>query len=384
MKTLYIITGEASGDFLGAELIKSLRKKDSTIQIIGIGGPLIEEQGLKSLFPMSEFSLMGLFEILPQIWMLLKRVSQTVDHIIETQPDAVITIDSPGFCKRVVRLVKKRLKKQHIEKNIKFYHYVAPSVWAWRPKRAKKIAKLVDHLFCLLPFEPPYFHKHGLKATFIGHQLVSDIDRVNNEKEKNCFNVLLLPGSRKSEINTLLQTFLNVVKRIQKEKLFDKPVRFLLPTLPHLKEMVADTVVQNNLQKEVEIVIDHLKKDHLFSNAHFALAASGTVSLELAKFRIPHIIAYKVNFFTAFILRFLITTEYKALPNILAKKEIVPECIQEKCTEDYIFEQFKKIIKNNELSSELHKAFLQISPPSDMSSSMLCADVILGDIKNRQ
>lgn len=372
-KTIYIIAGEASGDVLGAPLVKELKKKDYSI--IGVGGPLMEKEGLKSLFPMHELSIMGIFEIIPRIFHLKKRIKETVQDIIKNQPDAVITIDSPGFSKRVVKQTKHHLKNSSIQKKIYFLHYVAPSVWAWRPGRAKKMSHLFHHLFCLLPFEPPYFIKHQLPTTFVGHTLV---DYKNNKlnKPNNCINILLLPGSRKHEIQKLLPIFLETLEEIIFSKILTKPINVYLPTHASLKQEVQNILKKTKLHKIINIIEKHDDKTKAFENAHYAIAASGTVSLELAKYKVPHVIAYKVNMFTAFILKFLLKSQYIALPNILAKKEIVPECLQGKCTKKNIFKAFNSLIQQKDCHEELYQSFLQLTPPDNKTSAEICADIV--------
>jgi lipid-A-disaccharide synthase len=383
MKKVYIIAGESSGDVLGAALMKSLKKKNIQLVFKGIGGPLMKDEGLISFFPMKDLAIMGVFEIIPHIFKLLKRIKDTVSHIIAEQPDVVITIDSPGFCKRVMERVQKKLKNDLLYgKKPLFFHYVAPSVWAWRPGRAKKIAKIADHLFCLLPFEPAYFTPHGLDATFVGHQLASNFVERLPAKANDGVNILLLPGSRKGEIERLLPIFLQVVKRIENDHFFDKPIHFILPTLSHVIDLVKSILIKYEMVESVHLVESVDKKNQVFEQAHFAIAASGTVSLELAKYAIPHVIAYKINRLTGYLIKFLLKTEYVALPNILSQREIVPECLQTNCNEEYIYEQFKKVVYEDNIPMLLQQAFLKLRPADNKSSSDICADVIYEKIGN--
>lgn len=358
-KTLYIIAGEASGDFLGANLIKALKEKDPHVIVCGIGGKRMQEQGLKSLFDMQELSVMGIFEIIPQVFNLLKRINQTVQDIKTIKPDAVICIDSPGFCKRVLNKIAVLPCKK--------YYYVAPSVWAWRPKRAEVLAKLVDHLFCLFPFEPPYFTKYGLPTTFVGHPL---LEKMPESMEKDKDAILLLPGSRRREIKTLLPLFLDVATLIKNKVCTN--AQFYLPTLPHLVEDVQEII----RKYDVHIHVVSENHDVFFKKATFALASSGTVSLELCMYQVPHVIAYKVSSLTAFLLRFLIKIPYAALPNILAGKQLVPECIQENCNVDQIYQAFLTL--KPETALDLHQTFCMLkSAHPTKTPSDLCADIIL-------
>ena len=208
-RLVYIIAGEVSGDALGAALIRELRKKyKGQIEFVGIGGDLMEAEGVNSLFPISEMAVMGIFELLPHMKCLMKRIEQTVADVLSKKPAALITIDSKAFTMRVAKRIHKR--QSGVKRRIRLIHMVAPTVWAWRPGRAKQIAKFLDHLLTLFPFEPPYFTRHGLKTTFVGHPAAEQPKgdgagyRQLFNIEKNAKVVTLLPGSRPGEVNRLL------------------------------------------------------------------------------------------------------------------------------------------------------------------------------------
>lgn len=339
-KKIYIIAGEASGDQIGAHLMTALKERHASYIFYGIGGNQMKDAELKPLFPIDELSIMGLAEIIPHIRRIFKRIRQTVSHIIEVQPDVLITIDSSGFTHRVIKRVKKQVKKRKLP-YIPAVHYAAPPVWAWRPWRAKSVAKFLDHLLCLYPFEPPYFTKHGLKATFVGHPITEKnitCHQNNDVKEKN---ILLLPGSRTSEIELLLPIFLDVAQKIYN----DQKCQFLLPTLPHLQKKI-ESIIPHSLP--VQVTSNVVKKEAFFQIANSAIAASGTVSLELAQYNIPHVIAYKASAITAFLLKRLIKIPFVALPNILANRYIVPELLQENCDSQNIYNAFQTIKKENQ------------------------------------
>lgn len=372
MKKIYIIAGESSGDFLGSELIKSVKKKIPDIHIMGVGGPLMKREGLQSLFDTAELSVMGIIEVIPSLFHILKRIDQTVADILTQKPDVLVTIDSSGFCNRVIKKLKKKTKE------IPCIHYVAPQVWAWKPGRAKKLGSFVDHLLCLLPFEPKYFIKYGLGATFVGHPLTQRPVELSL-KDETLQNILILPGSRKKEVETLLPIFLNVCQKISDENLFKKPLHFFLPTLPHLEKIVKEMVEKSGLS--IMITTDPLIKEEFFLKAHTALAASGTVSLELAKYSIPHIIAYKMNFFTATLLKIFIKVQYVSLVNILSGKKIIPECLQEECHEEIILKELINVQKTQK--NDLNEAFqLLKSPDEKLTSSDLCVEVIQNIVKS--
>lgn len=365
---IYIIAGEASGDQIGAKLMAALKERDVSYEFHGIGGDKMQAAGLQSLFPMQELSIMGLAEIVPHIRRIFKRIKQTVDHVIETQPDVLITIDSSGFTHRVIKRVKKQIIKQNLP-YIPSVHYAAPPVWAWRPWRAKSVAKFLDHLLCLYPFEPPYFTKHGLKATFVGHPITEKNITIEHNEGGTDENILILPGSRLSEINLLLPTFLEVAQKIHSHK----KCQFLLPTLPHLIDRINPLIPQN---LPVKLTTDLTEKELFFQKATSAIAASGTVSLELAHYHIPHIIAYKASSITAFLLKILIKTRYVALPNILANKHIVPELLQENCRAETIYKAFQEIDAKNQRKA-LKEVFEKLyCKQKDLTPSQYAAQII--------
>lgn len=320
-----LIAGEASGDLIGGRLIESLKNKAPyPISFCGIGGESMKKAGLSSLFPMTDLSIMGLVEIIPHIPRLLKRLSETTAMIMAEKPDIVVTIDAPGFSFRLA----KRLKK----KGITLIHYTAPTVWAWRPKRAKKMAQIYDHLLCLFPFEPPYFTSWGLNTTYVGHPLLDQpFDRKGNKAAlpPSPHQICLLPGSRRAEVKTLLPIFLQALRRLDKKY---PHLSYVLPTLPHLTPIVMDIIKKAENPVNITVIDDRQRGMIALQNSTAALAASGTVSLELALWRIPMVIAYRVSPFTEMILRILIKTPYVSLVNILENQEIVPELLQKNCT----------------------------------------------------
>ncbi len=328
-----MIAGETSGDVLGGRLMAAMQSQGN-FSFNGVGGDLMTSQGLKNLFPMSDLSLMGIFEILPKLPTLIKRINQTVADIVDKQPDVVITIDAPDFCKRVVKKVRKKCP------NTKFVHYVAPTVWAWRSGRAKTMAELFDGLICLLPFEPQYFEKHGLKAQFCGHPIVEKID-LSVVKRPND-HVLILPGSRRGEIKRMAPVFADTFKQM---KIMNPDLEGRIVALPHLK----DDIAEHFFGMDVTYIDPNMRYD-AFKTAPFALATSGTVGLELAVAQCPHVIAYKMNALTWWVLNRMAYVKHAHLVNIMEGAEVIPECIQEKCTADEIMNAVKGY-SNSDLSA---------------------------------
>jgi lipid-A-disaccharide synthase len=328
---IYIIAGEASGDLLGARVMSRLKEKNADIRFVGIGGAKMTEQGLDSLFPMEELSLMGLTEIIPHLPMLYKRIKQTISDVLQQRPDMLLSIDSPGFCFHVA----KRLKG----KNIKLVHYVAPSVWAWKPGRAKKVSGFLDLLLVLLPFEPPYFEQVGLATTFVGHSVVEGgADKGDGKGFRKRHNIasqstvlVMLPGSRRGEVNRLLDVFGRTALYLSK----DHPdMTIVIPVFGPLFEVISDGVKQWSV--DVRIVEGDKEKFDAFAAADIALAASGTVALELAMAGTPTVIGYKVHPVSAWLVKRLIKTTYVNLINIVLNREVVPELLQENCRPDLL------------------------------------------------
>ncbi len=323
---IFLIAGEPSGDILGGRLMAAL-KDSGDMRFAGIGGQYMTRQGLESLFPMRELSLMGLAEVLPHIPRLLRRIRQTADKVRELKPDILITIDAPDFNFRVAR----RLKGE----GIPLVHYVAPSVWAWKPGRARKIAGFLDHIMTLLPFEPPYFETEGLAATFVGHPVVeSGADKGNGVEFRRRHNIsadvpliCVLPGSRHSETARLLPIFSETLG-ILKKKMPD--LQAVVPTMPGVAKEVAEAV--SGWPVPVQMVEGNEHKFSSFAASDVALAASGTVALELAMAGTPTVIAYKMNPLTGWLASLLIRVRFANIVNIILDREAVPERLQKNCT----------------------------------------------------
>ena len=334
--TLFLIAGEPSGDVLGARLIAALKAQagDRPLRFVGVGGPRMVAEGLETLFPMSDLALMGVFELLPKLPRLIGRLNQTVRAIRDIHPDAVITVDAPGFSFRV----GKRLRaSRHPVREVPLIHYVAPTVWAWRPERAKKIAAFLDHLLVILPFEPPWFEREGLACTFVGHSIIEsgadtgdgDAFRARHRLGPEDRLIAVLPGSRTTELARLLPDFRATLERLAPTH---PGLVAAVPAVPHLAERVR-TAVKDWPVRTIVIEGD-AEKYGAFAAAEAALAASGTVALELALARLPAVIAYRLHPLTVALYRRLIKTKYANLVNIMHDRMVVPELLQENCTPD--------------------------------------------------
>jgi len=343
--TIYLIAGEASGDLLGAHLMRSLKAQHGgDIRFHGVGGDKMAAEGLASLFPYQELSMLGVVEILPTIFNTFARIRLTVEDVEFKQPDMVITIDSPGFCFRVVeRLREKKLAA-------KFVHYVAPTVWVYKPQRAEKCAKLFDHMLVLLPFEPPYFERVGLPCTWVGHPVVAETPIGDGARFREKYQIAndvplfcLLPGSRKSEVERHMP-------------IFGQALLLLAAQFPNLAMAVA---VPANVMPFVApffegcpfravITADEQDKKDAFAAANFAIVKSGTVTLEVAMAGVPMVVAYRVHPLTAWWLRRLNISTFANLINILTQQEVIPELLQELCTPEMIAETTLQLLTHPE------------------------------------
>ncbi len=379
---IFIVAGEPSGDVLAARLMKGLKdlSGDRGIEFNGVGGPLMAEQGLKSLFPMDELSIMGIAEVLPQIPALLKRIKQTADAAVDFQPDAFITVDAPDFSFRVA----KKLENLPCPK----IHYVAPSVWAWREGRAAKIARLYDHVLTLLPFEPPYFEKEGMAASFVGHSIIEsgagDGDGVAfrnaHQIDKDVPLLMVLPGSRRSEVNRHLEVFKQTVLQVQKSV---PDLQVVIPVVGKSAEIVREAIATWSLP--VVIVQNPDEKYDAMAACDVALAASGTVGLELALANLPSVIAYRMHPITAYLARKLVKLKYVNLINILEDTEIVPEHILENCLVERLAPELIQLF-TDELAREQqktgYKAAVQKLKSGDELPGVKAAQAVLTEISN--
>ncbi len=344
---VFLVAGEPSGDRLGAALMEGLRDLVPGVAFDGVGGPLMQAQGLTSRFPMSELSVMGLVEVLPKFFHLKRRIAETAQAVLDTRPDVLITIDSPDFSLRVAKLVK-------AASSIRTVHYVAPSVWAWRPGRADKMAKVIDHVLALLPFEPPYMERAGMECDFVGHPVVNE--PVATEADIKDFRashdlgdaplVLALPGSRRGEVDRLAPVFGEALRLY----LHDRPeTRVVVPAVAHMVEAVS-AHLQNWPGNPVVVDPRDLPSDQAqaqkraaFAAADLALAASGTVSLELAAQATPMVIAYNLNWLTTQIARRMVNLDTVTLVNLVSDTRAVPECLLDDCQPDKIAAALKTV-----------------------------------------
>ena len=344
---VFILAGEASGDRLGAALMAGLMTL-TDVDFEGIGGPLMQAEGLKSLFPMDELSVMGITEVLPKYRHLKRRIRQTAEAVLGCGADVLITIDSPDFSLRVAKLVKER-------SNLRTVHYVAPSVWAWRAGRAAKMAKVIDHVLALLPFEPPYMRTAGMDCDFVGHPVVSEPQASEAEiadfRSRHDLNespvMLVLPGSRKGEVGRLGPIFGRALGPVLEKH---PDLRLVVPTTAHvaplLREVVADWPAQPLILDPSDMKSDlyNIEKKSAFGAASGALAASGTVSLELAASATPMVIAYDVSWLSRQVIAAMLKVDTLTLVNLVSETRVIPECNGKHCNPSEISAALLKML----------------------------------------
>ncbi len=341
----FLIAGEPSGDRLGAALMAGLKDLCPAARFEGIGGPAMQAEGLESLFPMEELSVMGIAEILPKYFHLKRRIREAASQVLAEEPVALITIDSPDFCLRVARIVKDAAPE------IPTIHYVAPSVWAWRLGRARKMARVIDHVLALLPFEPPYMEAAGMSCDFTGHPVVAE--PVATPAEAAAFRarqgiapdaplLAVLPGSRRGEVTRLLAPFGETVAGLAQ---LWPDLRVVLPSPTHLADFVEAAVADWPAQPVVLKAPDLATRIAAFAAADAALAASGTVSLELAAQNCPMVIGYDMAPLTLWLMRRLIRIDTVTLVNLVSETRTVPEFIGGECRAERLVPALAQLLR---------------------------------------
>jgi lipid-A-disaccharide synthase len=372
-----IVAGEESGDLLGYDLVKALQELTGrSIVLVGTGGRHLEELGLRSLFDSSEIALMGVAAILRDLPRLIRRIGQTARAIVAEKPDCLITIDSPEFSLRVAKNVRAA------DPTIPIVHYVCPSVWAWRPGRALAMRPYVDHILCLLPFEPAELGRlGGPQGTFVGHRLATEpgiasaaaLQATRKRMDDGVHNLLLLPGSRRSEVNSLLEPFAQTVEVLQRR---GHRLRLLMPTVPRLVEHLRARTA--NWPEEPEIIVDAARKWQAFGVADAALIASGTVSLELALSGVPFISCYKIDTVGMMFHR-LVTVWSAVLPNIIADRSIVPEFYNQYVRPEHLARDLEALLSESAMRTWQEDGFAEVARQmkTDKPSGVLAAEIVL-------
>ncbi|MCC2651528.1 MAG: lipid-A-disaccharide synthase [Microvirga sp.] len=328
--TVWIVSGEESGDQLGAKLMRSLKARlgAERLRFGGVGGHAMRQEGLNSLFPLEEIAVMGIVAVIARLPAILKRIRMTADAVVAAKPDMLVIIDSPDFTHRVAKAVRKRAP------SIPIVDYVSPSVWAWRPGRAAKMRAYVDHLLALLPFEPEAHQRlGGPPTTYVGHPLIERLDEIRpapgerQRVEGQPINLLVLPGSRRSEVSRLMEPF-GAALALLKER-SARPFEVTIPAVPHVADEIRARAESWSVKPR--IVEGEAAKWAAFRQADAALAASGTVTLELGLAGVPMVVAYRVSKLEE-VLKYLIKAPSIVLTNLVLGENVIPELIQWDCT----------------------------------------------------
>jgi lipid-A-disaccharide synthase len=378
-----IVAGEHSGDQLGFKLMRALRSAAGDVVFAGVGGEAMEAEGLESLFPIGDVAIMGILPVLGRLPKLMRRIRETTDAIIAARPDALVIIDSPDFTHRVARRVRKILP------DLPIVDYVSPSVWAWRPGRAKAMVSYVDRVLGLLPFEPDaYVRLGGPRCDYVGHPLIERLGELRpNEEEARRRTaappiVVVLPGSRRSEIRRLMSDFGGALQ-IVREAI--GPFVSILPTLPHIEEEVRARAAL--WPQKPHIVLGEAEKFAAFRSAHAALAASGTVTLELALAGVPTVGAYKVGLVEEQ-LKYLIKVPSILLPNLILGDRSIPEKLQRDCNPEALAEALGPVMRHGPVRRAQIEALERLDGlmrlPDGQGPSAHAANAVLETIASRR
>ena len=346
MKRIFILTGETSGDKLASIVVQKLKKLNPNIDYLCVGGNHLKSLGIKSIFDLKEITFMGFTSVLLNIFRIKKKINKTVEEIVKFNPDILFSIDSPDFTLRVAEKVKK------INKNVHTIHYVAPQVWIWREGRLKKFKKFVDHFLLLFDFEKKYFDKENIQNTFVGHPLLEknvkskiDLSSLITEDRKI---ISIYPGSRNSETNVLLPILSDFIKLMNKK--FNN-FTFIFHAIEENKDLI-NIFLDKNSVKNSQVISDENIKSQILDNSIFAVAKSGTVSLEICNANIPSIIIYKINIINYLIMKSLVKVKFVNIINIINNKEVIPELLQGECSAKEIYKSVIYFLKNPEIMKQ--------------------------------
>jgi lipid-A-disaccharide synthase len=376
-RKIFLIATEESGDRLGASLMKVLRQRlGDAVRFEGVGGQSMAREGLTSLFPIEELSIMGLAAVVKQLPKILRLIRGTADAVADASPDVLVIIDSPEFTHRVARRVRAR------NPSIPIIDYVSPSVWAWRQGRARAMCAYVDHVLALLPFEPEEYRRlRGPPCTYVGHPLTEQVGvlRPNADEQRRRDEappvLLVLPGSRRSEIRNHMAIFGETLARLQAEGV---AFELILPTMPHLQEAVAEGL--KSWKVAPRVVIGEREKRAAFRIARAALAKSGTVTLELGVAGVPMVAAYRGGALEAWIMLRAIRSSSFILANLVVGENVVPEFIQQDCTAENLSRALREVLGDTALRQRQVEAFAKIDAIMSTGSqppSVRAADIVL-------
>ena len=373
-KRIFVLTGEPSGDKLASKVISKLKNLKSDIEYLSVGGDNLKALGISSLYDLKEITYLGFTRVLLNIFHIKKKINETVDKIVEFNPDILFSVDSPDFTLRVAEKVKK------LKPNIKTIHFVAPQVWVWREHRVKKLKSFIDHILLLFPFEKKYFDKENINSTFTGHPLLEeektkiDISQII-KKDKKIFSIY--PGSRISEIKVLIPILFKFVKKMNEkyEDLF-----FIFHSTTENAQLLKN-LLSKEIFKNCEVISDEKIKSYFLKKSIFAVAKSGTISLEICNAKVPSVIIYKMNRINFFIIKMLVKIKSPNIINIAADEEVIPELLQSKCNPADIFKAVDRLLNDKRiLEKQIIKSQQIINKFKKSNSSEIASLVLLNQL----
>ncbi len=375
MKKIFILTGEPSGDKLASKVISEIKNKRPDIEYLSIGGEHLNSLGIRSLYDLKEITYLGFTKVLLNIFKIKSKINQTVKEILKFKPDILFSVDSPDFTLRVAKEVKKR------DPNIKTIHFVAPQVWVWREHRVKQLKSFLDHVLLLFPFEKKYFDKEGIKSTFTGHPLLEDqskskvdISKIIKDNKK-IFSIY--PGSRLSEINILTPILFEFVKKMNVKY---KDLFFVFHSTSEHVQLIQNLLLKKGL-KNCGAISDEKIKSQILKSSIFALAKSGTISLEISNAKIPSLIIYRMGVINFLIVKMLVKVKFANIINIAANEEIIPELLQSKCNPTNIYNTVDKLLSDTSiLDKQVSKTQEIIRHFKTEKSSEIASSVLINSL----
>jgi len=375
MKKIFILTGEPSGDKLASKVISQIINSKKDIEYLSVGGENLKSLGIKSIYNLKEITFIGFTKVLLNIFNIKKKINHTVDEILKFKPDILFSVDSPDFTLRVAKRIKK------INPSIKTIHFVAPQVWVWRKNRIKKLKPFLDHVLLLFPFEKKYFDKESIQSTFTGHPLLEkentskiDISQII-KNEKKILSVY--PGSRLSEINILIPILFKFVKMMNKKY---TDLFFVFHSTYENVHLIQKLLIKDGL-KNCSAICDEKIKSQILQSSIFAVAKSGTVSLEICKAKVPSIIVYKMNMINFLIVKILVKVKFANIINITAGEEIIPELLQSRCNSKEIFNVVDKLLTDKSaLEKQVAKSQDVIKDFKTEGSAKIASSILLNQL----
>ena len=371
MKKIFILTGEPSGDKLASKVVTQLKNSRSDIEYLSVGGEYLQALGIKSLYDLKEVTYLGFTKVLLNVFKIKRKINETVKEIIKFKPDILFSVDSPDFTLRVSKEVKKK------DPNIKTIHFVAPQVWVWREHRIKQLKPFLDHVLLLFPFEKKYFDKENIQSTFTGHPLLEDQDKSKVDisqiikDNKKIFSIY--PGSRLSEINILIPILFEFIKKMNAKY---KDLFFVFHSTTEHVQLIQNLLLKEGF-KNCGAISDEKIKSHILKSSMFALAKSGTISLEICNFKIPSIIIYKMGMLNFFIVKMLVKVKFANIINIAANEEIIPELLQSNCNPTSIYNTVDKLLSDkNAIEKQITKSQEIIRNFKTEKSSKIASSVL--------